>query len=662
MRVPGRPFVGHADLLRVAASLRLASPAEALAVAARLLGFERELPAPKPESPLHSEPEPEPAHKPTPEPPRPADPHAPLPTPFWRPTTFSWKSDEELDRAARHALDRAAIDEAEDDAERRAMAAIAPPEVPPLTSPSRLLPLLQRAVTADLPGRALDLPALLRRWSRGELVRRLPRLRRRGWPTLILLVDRSFRLIPFWADQRAVVRLLRDRLGEAGLIVRYFDDRGPEGGALAAFGDNAGRPAPLTDGSLAGTPILALTDLGWYEGPATRRAWLRLGRELRRAGERIHALVPVPPRRWTPDLAALWSPIPWERPQRGPDDSADSASVENLLNLAALTTRLEPGLLRAFRRLLPPGAADLATEAAAWAHPDIESQWASATHLRTSVIERRRRAAADLDPALLARARDALHRWHWNAERSPELWHLETLGLAALNPTLLSADAIARAEAGMERIARRAITLAQAGGSPSRLHAIARWLDHLARHAPPLLAPHTRAGRALQQAWGATHPPDDLPPDPDLAQISRGRRPGRPKPAAIRQLGAALEVIWPEALARQRHAGAPIATLWAGDLHLVPHAHSIHLTRTDRARVPLRPPRAPHRSLHPHPRAPHQAPLGPRDRPRPLRPLGRAPLSKPTRQARPLGPLPHALDPPRPLPHGLPRRRARPSR
>lgn len=575
-----RSFGGHADLLDIAA--RLDEPGgtttTTLAAAVAALGFELIPPAPRPSEATTT------TSPPTEPPPR-SPPSLALPspqlaaTPFWRPTTFTWQSDEDLERIDLRARKQERADAASDADEAREMAAIPPPEAPPLTSRSRLLPLLQRALTADLVGRALDVPALVRRWSRGELVCHLPRVRKRGWPAMVLLLDRSPRLIPFWSDQLAVRDLLLGMVGAAGLHVRFFDERGPDGLTFDEFG----APASLSDGSLAGLPVLALTDLGWYAGPALQRAWIRLGRELRRAGGPIVALAPVPPDRWTPTLASLWSVIPWEQPCRAldlRDPAAETQAVNHLLDLAALARRLEPGLLRTLRLLLPRREADVGTEADAWTHGDIASMWAEATHLRAEAAERRRRAAAAIDPSRLARARDALRRWHWHRQRRPELWHMETLGLAALAPAVVPPDAVKQAEAGMERLARRTLNLVDSSGSIAQLGAIRRWLDHAARHARALFDAHTPAGRALQQAWGATHTPDELPPSPDPALLARGRgrSPGRPKSVALRQTGEAIEVVWLAGPVRVRQGGAPLASLWAGELLLVPSGPQVPAT------------------------------------------------------------------------------------
>jgi len=514
-----RSLTGHADLVRVVAALRGRGEAIAgeLAVAVESLGFVR-VEAPRKKESVES---------PGDEPPgggevatgeggASAPPRAQPEVPFWQPYRFEWRTDEELDAADLRRREEVEGDLAADAREGEARAALASPEAEPLTPRSRLVPLLQRAVTAELRGREIDVPGLVRRWSRGELVRALPRVRRRGWPALVLLLDRGHHLRPFWGDQVAVRDLLRGMLGRAGLVVRFVDDRGPDGVVF----DSRGRPSSIADGSLAGMPIVAVSDLGWYGGPAARRGWLRLGRELRAAGERIFALVPVPPSRWTPELAELWSAIAWERPRSEEDEGVEEgARVEAVVDLAALVRRLEPGLLRGLRGLVP--GADVGTEADAWMHGDVEASAAGWAQVRREAVAERRGRLAGREE--VARAAAVIRRWHWNPARKPELWHVEALEMAEVAPGAVGREVVAAAERFMVRLGRRTVMMAEEPGREAQVDAIRRWLDHVAAQAPGFLDPSGEVGRALQQAWGATHPPDVLPPDPDLGMLALGR-------------------------------------------------------------------------------------------------------------------------------------------
>lgn len=339
-----RALVGRADLLEVAAALaeREAGAAldAAIESAARVLGFVREERAPTLPKPGSGESRSSPGSTPTAAemPARPVEDVL-----FWQAYGFAWHDDDDARERVAAAAKEASAAAAEDTAAVVAMRALARPTTPSLTPRARLLPLLHPSLTAEILGREIDITALIRRWTRGEHVGELPRRPLRRWPPLLVIVDRSHDLATLWDDMDGLLRLLGGQLGDRALTVWELEPGdGPE-------------DLPAMDAPMAGPAVLALTDLGWYSGPSRRRAWLRLGRQLRRAGQRIHALVPVPAARWTEALTRVWSPLAWERPSGAePSPGEREARVSRLLDLAAQARRLEPGLLRA-RRPQPLG-------------------------------------------------------------------------------------------------------------------------------------------------------------------------------------------------------------------------------------------------------------------------------------------------------------------
>lgn len=545
-----RSFVGRAELLMAQVAYARRGERDAgLAAAAELLGYERKAsPLVEPRSagadgevPTHETP----ARKPS----------APLrPVPLWQPRTLVWHEDRS--HAAPKAATEAQAAAAEAD-ERADLARTAPPSVPLLSSRRRVMPMLERAFVRELAGDEVDVEALVRRIARGQWVVGVPRLPRRGWPALVVLVDRDHALVPFWADQRVVLGWLRLILGPSRIVIRIIDDRGPEGRMF----DRHGRPVPPLDGSLAGVPVLALTDLGWYRGAGHQRAWLRLGRRLRRAGEQIHALVPVPAARWTPAISSVWRPLAWERP--APEDAAASEPdvrrerVERLLTMAAYAHRLEPGLLRALRGSLSRQAADAGTEADAWLHETMGGSFAPATVVRAEHAQALREKITAQDAE---RARDALRRWHWHRERQPELWHSEVLALAREVPQVVDPAHRERATAFAERLGERAKRALQAGHEGT-LEELRRWLDYVEEHAPKQLWETTSAaGLGLQRAWWATHDDDEPPPFADAglqAELHEGVD-RMPRPIELDQRGR-----WLGPALRVEDAGSPVARVSA---------------------------------------------------------------------------------------------------
>ncbi|MEX1368358.1 MAG: formylglycine-generating enzyme family protein [Nannocystaceae bacterium] len=513
-----------------------------------MLGYDR-VPEPEPVVAPPRYPTVIPLSEPEPEPVRPTRTRqALLDIPYWQPRSYTWHDEAErsklalsIQRQVQPSPEIAADDEQA--ASERAQATAPTPEL--LSTRARLLPMLERSITAELTGEELDVPELVTRWSRGEPLRQLPRQRRRGWPSLVLILDRDYDLVPFWHDQESLLADLRHRVGSSGLVVRYVDEYGPEEG----MHDAKVKPVSPYDGSLAGLPVLALTDLGWLRGPGHRRAWLRFGRRLRQAGEQLLALVPVPQVRWTRALARTWSPLPWEQPAPEDGDALDpevrSGRVARLLAMAALAQRLEPGLLRELRRLLPRSDADVGTEADAWLHQDMGGSFPTATVVRGQAAQAWREHVVGQDPALRHGARDALRRWHWWQGLGQEVWHTEALVLDGLVPGIVDAAERARAERFLVRLAAEAKPRAGGAASSSRRGDIRRWLDYVELHVPvQLWRSDTQAGRGLQMTWWAAR--DDRPPpdaDPRLRQPGTDEAPPEDRELLV------------------RHGGSPVATM-----------------------------------------------------------------------------------------------------
>ncbi|HMY16300.1 MAG TPA: hypothetical protein PKA58_08205, partial [Polyangium sp.] len=100
----------------------------------------------------------------------------------------------------------------------------ATPKPTPLAPWSKLWPRLRHALMATVPSREPDVAKWVHRVAQGEMVTRIPRLERKAWPArLSIWIDRSRRLIPFWADQIEVCRLLYKVCDRRGLDIRRLD-------------------------------------------------------------------------------------------------------------------------------------------------------------------------------------------------------------------------------------------------------------------------------------------------------------------------------------------------------------------------------------------------------------------------------------------------------
>src|SRR4051794_32689862 len=133
------------------------------------------------------------------------------------------------------------------------------PPIDPLLLPRWVRGIVSAALSVPLPDGPPDVERLVGTLARGAPITDVPR---RAVPTLRLgvhlLVDRSSRMTPFAKDQAWLDWALRRIVGE-GRVER----RGFTGSPLSAVtgADRSGRGGPRSPPP-AGTPVLALTDLG----------------------------------------------------------------------------------------------------------------------------------------------------------------------------------------------------------------------------------------------------------------------------------------------------------------------------------------------------------------------------------------------------------------
>ncbi len=298
------------------------------------------------------------------------------------------------------------------------------PIIPPLAEWRELEPKLRFLLCLPQPGQAIDVELTVRRLGEGALLTELPRKRHRRWgPTLQLIEDRSMRLIPYRLDQFWVREALRRRLPAHALERCVFRD-----GLSVPYrvGSQVRHYVPPALGGI----VLLLGDLGCLSntGSALCEYWLRFGRDLRAVGCIPVALIPGPLERCPNRLAGVWQLIPWERPR--PPDLQDTLALraERLLRLVSPAFRIEPGLLRAARLLLPPDRADAGTEADVWQHPDLVGRSAAAGTLNRERAKQLRAEFATQFPSELQARFGALLR-AWRGYLPEEIWFEELLNL-----------------------------------------------------------------------------------------------------------------------------------------------------------------------------------------------------------------------------------------
>ncbi len=149
---------------------------------------------------------------------------APLPSmPFWRleEMTFTDSPPERAQREKRHKFQEPLT---RDDLESPGRSLLATPPPSPLTPWYRLWPVVRSALQSRVPGRSPDVPALLHSWSRGDVVRRVPRVTRSVWAQRASVwIDWSPRLVPFRFDQQEVYGRIRALCGKSGVTLRILD-------------------------------------------------------------------------------------------------------------------------------------------------------------------------------------------------------------------------------------------------------------------------------------------------------------------------------------------------------------------------------------------------------------------------------------------------------
>jgi len=288
-----------------------------------------------------------------------------------------------------------------------------------------LLPKLRLLIATGAPVGEVDVDRVVAALCRGRQLDPLPRERQRRWPRdFHVIVDRSDRLMPFWDDQDVLVAALQTLMPGQRIMVARVDET-LDDPCFAESGETHVPPEP-------GGVVLALGDLGCIDGDRSPVGhwWGALGRRIAAAGCRTAALLPVPLARCPNDLGRVWNAVPWE--QAGPALPQDQASrrrrADRLLGLLSSSVRIEPGLLRAVRRALPPGEADAGTEADVWQHRDIASRHPVAATPHRDAIQRTSPIGQE-DDALV---REVLrHRHRWRQELPREIWFLEVIGLPA---------------------------------------------------------------------------------------------------------------------------------------------------------------------------------------------------------------------------------------
>lgn len=460
----------------------------------------------------------------------------------------------------------------------RPWAAANRPARQPLLTAAQLRPALLREVrqTRDA---GMDLAAVVRRVSRGGVVRQIPCRQRPVWSgALWVVLDVADHLQPLHDDLCDVFRALHRLRGAAGMVlwvVRGSPDA-PQGSPVNVVNGLSGMHRGRWPVPPSGTTVLLLSDLGLLRpgAPGNTRPWTDWVDHLLRAG--------CLPQAWLP-MSAQAVPLPVAqclpvhclqagaglRRQRGhairlPDAAPGvtaSGSMALLRALVSCCVWLEPQTLRALRLAHPQLRQQPETEAYYWGHADDVGRSDASRILRPAPAAQARRQLVNLPAALRAELACTLWRQHAHRPRSTlmlelSLWQVHAAAneddRAAVNALLPPAvrQAVDAAGAWLSQLGAHAAS--RPDGPAAELQRVqsfaADMLDRQSADGPW----QSRMARPLAELWAAAG--DDLAPPAHvpasvLVQALLSRKPAqlRARTWLIMQVGNSLQAWDPDA-------------------------------------------------------------------------------------------------------------------
>lgn len=465
---------------------------------------------------------------------------------------------------------------------------------------SRLLPFLQKVLGDQVEGRKPDTVRLVKQVANGEMIRRIPRKQRHSWAIKArVLIDVNEDNFPYRRD----FLQLRDQLmrlrGDEGLDIQYIYDE--PGGTIARY-DQQRKIIELWRLPESGTPILILSDLAMHsQSRQSLYGWLAFGQMLNAQGWRTTVLMPVAERNIDVRLLKYFDCVVWDRASRfklvkgdyqtGKDERNHANSIDQLLSYCFAGVRVESGLLRALRHMLP-GDYDIGHETAIWRHLAVVregDEWGWLAESKPGFFERAQQSIAGLAFEQKQKLVELIGRYH--AQYPDELYFEAMYNLKLLGLPLPEA-----VEAATEKFLRDMVRTYQAHADNSLLHA---WVKrHLTRHeAKPIRQQHRYwialmafAKKRDEQVGGASTSewPSDLSDEEKEAawnflnatQVSRVyqlRQSGEKlvlvpeKSEAVQADGSQTDL--PDAWSTHAIAGTTLLTLRLTDTHIF-HTHT----------------------------------------------------------------------------------------
>ena len=267
------------------------------------------------------------------------------------------------------------------------------------------------------------------------------------------MADRSRHLVPYWHDQSLIRRALQKQYSRNSVKRIRVPNATSEAGARW-FGrtlQNANR----------GDAVLLLSDFGWLaSNRVAMKFWEDAGTWCRSAGLVPIALIPFPAGECPQPLRNIWRLVPWETGGEAFSEQQHQAAFDALATFVSPLSRLEPGLLREIRRVLPESTRNAGVEGRFWASRALLHRSSDGGAVNPDLVGEYAAKLAEVSAERLSQISDLTRSWR---ARFASVWCSEALQLR-----MTHAGCLADGEA--EEIANFLSALADwCEGSPRRI-------------------------------------------------------------------------------------------------------------------------------------------------------------------------------------------------
>lgn len=462
-----------------------------------------------------------------------------------------------------------------------------------LTAWSRVLPFLQKVLGNYVEGRRTDMKRLVKQVANGEMIHYIPRKQRYSWSMKArVLIDVNDDNFSYRRDFIQLRTQLIQQRGDEGLEVQYIYDE--PGGAILRY-DQQREIIESWRSPEPGTPVLILSDLAMHsQSRQSLYGWLAFGQMLMAQGWRATVLMPVAERNIDFRLLRYFDCVVWDRTSRFKIVKGDCQhekdrrnhvdSIDQLLSYCFAGVRVDSGLLRAIRYLVP-GNYDIGHEAGTWRHLAVVregDEWGWMADSKLNYLTDAQRLIAALSPEHKQKLIELTGRYH--ALYPDELYFEAMYNLKMLGLTLPN-----EVDAATEKFMQDMIATYRDNSQNSLLHG---WVKrHLRRHeAPALRHKHdywlpflafARMEDARSKGEAETEWPEDLTPSEIETVLGYINRTQFRQPYLLRQeaeklvlaSGHSVSLKTSDDWESHSQSGALVLKLWLEDTQIF-HIHT----------------------------------------------------------------------------------------